>query len=307
MQPFRTMWKRGFARRLVVALAVMGVAGPVDAQEEPQIDAQINYVYASQFGFGGYRIGGLSAQVYSLPIEFTFPGVVMDWDLQVALPIQYGRFDVSGDAFGAEVDASLNTIGFQPKLQLDIPVFEGFRISPLGSMGVVAPFGGKVRITYRGEDVDAELDDDPFYTYQIGLSSLYERGLGEFTLSLGNAILYAGDAPFDRNETSQIEGYGTFRTGIDVRHPLGFKWGDLAPDASLFFIYSLFTPALKFTRIGDDVLSVPQIFEVGATLGSATPLVLPGLGDLLDGMRIGLGYDRGADFEAWHVVFGFPF
>jgi len=301
------MWKRGFTWTLFVVAAVMGMAAPTGAQQEPRLDAQINYVYASQFGFGGYRIGGLSAQVYSLPIEFTVPDLVMDWDLRIALPIQYGRFDVSGESFGAEVDASVNTIGFQPKLQLDIPVFEGFRISPLGSMGVVAPFGSKVRLTYLGQNVEAELDDDPFYTYQIGLSSLYERELGEFTLSLGNAILYAGDAPFDRKENSQIEGYGTFRTGIDVRHPLGFKIGDLAPDASAFFIYSVFTPALKFTRIGDDVLSVPQIFEIGATLGSSTPLVLPWLGDLLDGMRIGLGYDRGKDFEAWHVVFGFPF
>ena len=79
------------------------------------------------------------------------------------------------------------------------------------------------------------------------------------------------------------------------------------PDASLFFIYSLFTPALRFTRIGEDVLSVPQIFEVGFTLGSETPLVLPVLGGLLDGMRIGAGYDRGKEFEAIHVVFGFPF
>lgn len=305
MQPFSLMWKS-----LILAVCAAVLLSPMVArgQQEPQLDAQINYVYASQFGFGGYSIGGLSAQVYSLPIEFTVPNLVLDWDLQIALPIVYGRYEVSGETQGIGVRATTNTIGFQPKLQLDIPVFEGFRISPIGSFGFAAPFGSKVRVTYFGEPVeDVELDDETFYTYEIGVSSLYERELGKFTLSLGNAFLYAGDAPFSRTETSQIEGYGAFRTGIDVRHPLGFKWGDLRPDGSLFFIYSAFTPALKFTRIGDDVLSVPQIFEIGGTIGSSTPLVLPVLGDLLDGMRIGAGYDRGKNFEAWHVVFGFPF
>ncbi len=308
MQPLRTMWK---STRIVVAAvlwSVCGAAGVAGGQEELKLDADVNYVYAAQFGFGGYSIGGLSVQVFSLPLEFTLEDLVMDWDLRIGLPILYGRYEVSGETQGIEVSATTNSIGFQPKLQLDIPVFDGFRVSPVGALGVAVPFGGRLDVRAQGEPVEGvNLDTETFYTYEIGLTSLYERELGAFDLSLGNALIYAGDAPFTRTEASSIEGYATFRSGIDVRHPLGFKLGDLVPDASVFFIYSLFTPALKFTRIGDDVLSVPQIFEFGATVGSATPLVLPGIGDLLDGMRLGAGYDRGKDFEAIHVVFGFPF
>ena len=268
----------------------------------------MNYVYAAQFGFGGYRIGGLSVQVFSIPIEFTLPDLVLDWDLRTGLPILYGRYELAGETLGIEVSATTNTLGFQPRLQLDIPIVEGLRVSPRGSLGFAVPFGSRLDVKFRGQPIDGvSIDDEAFYTYEIGLSGLYERKLSDFTRSLGSAYLYAGDAPFQRTATSQIEGYGTFRAGVDLRHPLGFRIGDLVPDASVFFIYSVFTPALKFTRIGDETLEVPEIFEIGATVGSETPLVLPGLGDLLDGMRIGAGYDRGREFEAWHVVFGFPF
>lgn len=297
---------------LLVGLAALVasslVPGAARAQSAPRIDAEVNYVYAAQFGFGGYNIGGLSVQVYSIPIEFTLPDLVLDWDLRIGLPVLYGRYELSGATEGLEVSATTNTLGFQPRLQLDIPIVEGLRVSPRGSFGFAVPFGSNLNVRDRGEPVgNVALDDEVFYAYEIGVSALYERELSDFTLSLGSAFLYAGDAPFSSSDTSQSEGYGTFRAGVDVRHPLGFEIGDLVPDASVFFIYSVFTPALKFTRVGDDVLSVPQIFEIGATLGSETPLVLPGLGDLLDGMRIGAGYDRGRDFEAWHVVFGFPF
>lgn len=307
MQPFGAMGK---AVRCTLLGLLICLAGSIPAwgQSRPRIDARVNYVYAAQFGFGGYSIGGLSVQVYSLPIGFDVPDVVLDWDLQIGLPVLYGRYELSGETEGLRVDGASNSIGFQPRLQLDIPLTESFRVSPVGSFGFAVPFGSGFDLSFEGVPIEGvDIDDDAFYTYEIGLSSLFEHRIAELTLSLGNAFIYAGDAPFGSRESGEIEGYGTFRSGIDLRHPLGFRLGDLAPDASVFFIYSLFTPALQFTRIGEETLEVPQIFEVGATIGSATPLVLPLLGDLLDGMRIGLGYDRGQDFEAWHLVFGFPF
>jgi hypothetical protein len=230
----------------------------------PQLDAEVNYVYAAQFGFGGYSIGGLSVQVFSIPIEFTVPDLVMDWDLRIGLPIIYGRYEVSGESEGYRVSSATNTIGFQPKLQLDIPIFDGFRVSPVGALGIAGTFGSSLDLRFENESIDGfQIEEDPSFTYQIGISSLYERKFDQLTFSFGNAFIYAGDAPLSSNSSATIEGYGTYRSGIDFRHPLGFKIGDLVPDASLFFIYSLFTPALKFTRIGDDALSVPQIFEFG--------------------------------------------
>ena len=111
MQPFPVMWKPTFVVLAAVVLAaVVGPDGEVRAQDAvPKLDAEVNYVYAAQFGFGGYSIGGLSVQVYSLPIEFTVPDLVMDWDLRIGLPIIYGRYEVSGESEGYRVSASTNT------------------------------------------------------------------------------------------------------------------------------------------------------------------------------------------------------
>src|SRR5262245_17920687 len=79
-----------------VCAAVLLVAARAVAQQgdnEPQ--ARINYVYATQFGFGGYKVGGLNANVYQLPIAFTLDDVIGSWDLEVGLPITYGDFRFS--------------------------------------------------------------------------------------------------------------------------------------------------------------------------------------------------------------------
>ncbi|MBM4269959.1 MAG: hypothetical protein FJ144_25710 [Deltaproteobacteria bacterium] len=304
-----------FAVLVALVLVLVLVLGRSPALAETpldqDVDVSVNYVYATQFGFGGYSIGGLDVSVFSLPLEFTFDDVIGPCDVRLGLPVIYGYYRFEGTLDdGTLVKASTNSLATEIRAKLDIPVFEHFRVTPLAAWG----FGGTFDFSASasggsGDRADLDAADGPFYTYQIGLSSLYQVPWNEFTLSFGLAYLYAGDSPFgDTDEGFGSEAYGTFRTGFDVRHPLGFKIGPhITPDLSGFFIYSLFSPSLQFTRFEEEALQVPQIFELGATLGSSTPMELPVIGGLFDGMRIGLAYDFGEDFDAVNVVFGFPF
>jgi hypothetical protein len=148
--------------------------------------------------------------------------------------------------------------------------------------------------------------DIAFYTYQIGVSSLYERPWNGFTFSLGNSFIYAGDASFgDEDET--VEGYGAYRVGVAARHPLGFEIWTIEPDAGLYFVYNLFTPSLEFTRFRQSALEVDHLYEIGATIGTESPLDLPLIGRALDDMRIGASYDVAEGLDGFRLTFGFPF
>jgi hypothetical protein len=315
-----TATRSRLGRGVVLLGLLLAVPSPelhaLDPEEVP--DVRVNYVYATQFGFGGYEVGGLRVGVYSLPIGFTLDDVLGSWDLQVDLPVTYGRFRFRDSATlpngqTVEVRTDKNTIGAEPQLQLDIPIpaLPGFRISPVGAFGFGTTFSSSNSIQEDAVTRDLSSDEDVFYTYQIGLSSLYERRWREFLFSFGNTFIYAGNATFDGEEDDVVEGYGTYRTGVECRHPLGFKIADFVPDAGIFFVYHLFTPNLEFTRVGDTALEIDQIFEVGVTVG-ATEVSrvgwLPGfLNRALNKFSLGIGYQSGEGLDGFRLSFGYPF
>ena len=94
----------GKSARWVAVAAVTGTlaaAGAAGAQDDGSLDAQVNYVYAAQFGFGGYSVGGLSVQVYSMPIELTIDDIVGTWDLRIGLGYDRGKdFEAIHVVFG---------------------------------------------------------------------------------------------------------------------------------------------------------------------------------------------------------------
>jgi hypothetical protein len=291
------------------AAILLATAVPVAAQQrDREIRAKVNYVYASQFGLGQYSIGGLDVGVYSLPLKFQFEDVLGDSDLRVDVPITYGSYSFSdsrvsqGSAVSAKVES--NSLAVQPKLTLDIPLHEGLRVSPLVAWGIGFTFGTSGKLTVDGAAQPTDLGESAFYTYQAGVSSLYERPLGDFKLLYGMAFVWAGDSSLNDSDT---EDYGTFYTGPELRHPLGFHIGDITPDVGVFFVYHYFTPELQFTRSGREDLDVQQIFETGLSLGSSTPMHLPYIGDRLDRFRVGASYLAASGFDAFRINFGFPF
>ncbi|MBY0280489.1 hypothetical protein K2Z84_34575 [Candidatus Binatia bacterium] len=286
------------------------------AQIDPpgrQIDVAVNYVYAAQLGFGTYHVGGLSVNVYSLPLAYTLSDVLLDWRLKVEFPILYGGYSFRRSVEVEELDnarvkifADQRTLGAEPKLRLEIPILEPWTVSLIGAWGFGSTFD--TEISYRLPDGrrvrDREAEQDVwFYTYQVGVSSLLQHRIDRLTLGLGNAFIYAGTANLERAPSAQA--YGAVETGVEARHPLGFDVNGYDVDGSLFFIWYWFTPSLQFSRVEKRSLEVDDVYEVGLSFGAdqATPFEIPVLGN----PRLGVSYRAGNDLDALRVNFGFPF
>ena len=72
-------------------IAGMSAMKGVSAQTPPVAPANttvsLNYVYAASLGFGGYTVGGLTANVYTLPLSDTLQNVPTEgWELKLLLP-----------------------------------------------------------------------------------------------------------------------------------------------------------------------------------------------------------------------------
>lgn len=303
------------AAGLVLGLAP-GLAGNVRAQADPpgrQIDVAVNYVYAAQLGFGTYHVGGLSVNVYSLPLAYTLTDVLLDWRLKVELPILYGGYSFRKSVVVEELDdarvkifADQRTLSAEPKLKLEIPVLEPWTVSLIGAWGFGSTFDTEV--SYRLPDGrrvrDRQAEQDVwYYTYQVGVSSLLQHRIDRLTLGLGNAFIYAGTADLQRAPSAQA--YGAVETGVEARHPLGFDINAYEPDASLFFIWYWFTPSLEFSRVEKRSLQVDDVYEVGLSFGAdpGTPFDIPVLGN----PRLGVSFRAGNDLNALRLNFGFPF
>jgi hypothetical protein len=152
-----------------------------------------------------------------------------------------------------------NSLVVQPTLTLSIPLFDGFRLMPIGAWGAGASFATSGHATVDGQRMQLSSPDQALYTFTIGVSGLYERRWNAFTFYLGNALIWAGDATFEGGDSETAEDYGTFRTGIEGRHPLGLRLGHVVPDGGVFFVYHYFIPSLQFTRARAASLEVDQI------------------------------------------------
>ncbi|MCM0148732.1 hypothetical protein KCN56_09185 [Photobacterium galatheae] len=295
---------------LVITLAFTTVFQAQAAQ--PRINVQVNYVYTTQFGFGQYSVGGLDAEVFSLPLAFSFDDVFQSATLDLLMPVTYGRyrFSTDGDFQGNAVSAHANSesLAIQPMLMLNIPLSETVQISPLIAWGPGRNFGADGQIIVDGETYAVELDEAWFYTYQLGVSSLFQHDSGAYQFLYGMAFVWAGNGDWGNGTASNnAEAYGTFYSGAEVRHPIGVYLGSIPLNAGIFAIYHRFTPSLQFTRPGRGDLSVQQIIELGVSLGTDTSGNLPYVGDLLDDFRIGVSYQTNDNFHGVRLNFGFPF
>jgi hypothetical protein len=300
--------RRAGARcRVALAAALLSIGAAAAAQDE--LDVRVNYVYAAQFGFGSYSLGGLRVNVYTLPIPITWENVFRDWDLNLRVPIVYGRYRFSAryfeDNVRISVRSSTNSLAVAPQLRLDIPLADTWWVSPMVSWGFGSTFDTSGSAQIGDERASIDVSESWFHTYQAGVSTLYQRRWRGFTGNLGGALLGAGDDFFD--EDGNTERYGTFRVGAEARHPLGFEIAGRTPDAGLYFIYDRFFPSLQFTQVRRAALEVDNQYEVGLTFGAASPLQLPWVGDLLDELRVGASYVTGDGLDAWRLSTGFPF
>ena len=223
------------------------------------------------------------------------------WGLQVTADLTYGRFAFDADVdnipnSGNELTVTLDTLGGTVALELQIPVLDNWVLKPFVEGGLL----GVLHTEVSPAALAPLVRNDLTYTYAVGIRSRFHVDWHRWTFTLGNGLLYAGNATF-KGEDAQA--YAALETGMDIRHPLGFTIKQYAPDASVFFIHYYFFPALEFSRFMHTPLEVNNQFEFGVTLGTVPPLQL----GVISGLRLGVSYRFGDDLEGIRLNLGFPF
>ena len=298
---------------LATAVALWPAAAGSQTSGRDNTEISVNYVYASQLGIGSYEIGGLSVDVFTLPLSITLPLVsglgleppvdnAEDWRIRFKFAPSYGSFEFkANDPEFGRIRIRQHTLAFTPGIELIAPVTDIWSLKPFVDVGV-----GKI-IASSGEGAG---DENGFVTYTTGLRSLVDVPAGDYAFAFGNGVIFAGNDEIGGGGT---ENYWAIETGVQARRSLGFSLADLGigdpnyggvrPEAGLYFIHYYFPKALQFSRFRHDPLEVSNQFEFGLTLGSATPWELFWISD----PKIGVSYIFGDDLDVLRINFGFPF
>ena len=249
----------------------------------------LNYVYAAELGFGGYSLNGLTAQVYTLPLDYTLHDVLRNgWALRILAPIQLGLYSLKAtDTNGERISINQQSVAVVPGAELEIPVGNRTVLKPFGQFGVGHTFG-------------VDVGSPNFYVFLAGARAVSQWHVGATTISLGNAIIYAGDRPIGSGFS---EHYVSLQLGVELRHPLGFRIGALAPDLGVYTVYYYYPVPLVFSRFLEPELKIANQGEIGFSIGSATQFRLLGLPN----PRIGAGFIFGGGLTVLHINFGFQF
>ena len=249
----------------------------------------LNYVYAAELGFGGYSLSGLTAQVYTLPLDYTLHDVLRSgWALRILAPIQLGLYSLKvTDTDGERISIDQQSVAAMPGAELQIPVGSRTVLKPFGQFGVGHTFG-------------VDVGSPNFYVFLAGVRSVSQWHVGATTISLGDAIIFAGDSPIGSGFS---EHYVSLQLGVELRHPLGFTMGTLAPDLGVYTIYYYYPVPLIFSRFLEPELRIVNQGEIGFSIGSATPFRLLGLSN----PRIGAGFIFGGGLTVLRINFGFQF
>ena len=284
---------------LVLLGAVAGPAQDAAAQANiRQVDAQVNLPYAVQFGFGSYDVGGLSVNVFRVPVKHTFK-LEDAWRLVLTGYLGYGHFSFETSVFGPKITASEDFAFVLPQAELQIPLRRWWTVKPYVAAGLGRTFNASAAIE-GPPGGEFHVEEGFVFLYAAGISNLFEFQVHDFFLSVGTRLAGAGDAG-----QSTSTNYGTLQNGLEVRHPLGFPVKDLEPDVGVSFIYYHFFPSAKFSLPGGSPLEVSNQFEFGMDVGSLKPITLWIFE--IEKPRIGVSYRFGDGLTGVRVQFGFPF
>jgi hypothetical protein len=281
---------------LVFLGALAGAAQDAAAQmDSRQLEVQVNLSYAVQFEFGSYDVGGLSVNVFRVPVPHTFVlGPEEDaWRLVLTGYLGYGHFSFETRVFGPKITASEDLVFLLPQAELQIPLRRGWTVKPYVAAGLGGTFNASAAVEGQPGG-QLHVDEGVIPLYAAGISNLFEVPVRDFLLSFGTKLAGAGDGS---------QGYGTLQNGLEVRHPIGFRVKDLVPDVGVSFVYYYFFPSAKFSLPGKLPLEVSNQFEFGISVGAAKPATLW----IFENPRIGVSYRFGDRLTGFRVNFGFPF
>jgi hypothetical protein len=282
-------------------LSAMAAAHPHDVKAQ-QLNVQVNLPYAVQFGFGSYDVGGLSVNIFRIPLQQTLTLGPDDdaWRLALTAYLGYGHFSFETSALGPKIRATQDFLFALPQAELQIPLRRWWTLKPYVAAGFGSTFNGSAGI--EGAPGELHLDDGAVFLYGAGISNLFEFKMEDCSLSVGNRLAAAGDATVGQSRGTSTN-YGTLQNGLEVRHPLGVDVKGFLPDVGVSFIYYYFFPSAKFSLPGESPLEVSNQFEFGINIGSATPAKL----GIFNNPRIGVSYRFGDGLTGVRAQFGFPF
>jgi hypothetical protein len=295
-------WWPARGRYLHLALGLLGlVAGPIQDVAGQQLDVQVNLPYAVQFGFGSYDVGGLSVDVFRVPLKHTFALGPEDHAPRLVLTgyLGYGHFSFESRVFGPKVTATEDFAFVLPQAELQIPLRRWWTVKPYVAAGLGRTFNASATVEGPPEG-EFHVEEGFVFLYTAGISNLFEFHVQDFLLSVGTRLAGAGDATIGQSRSTN---YGTLQNGLEVRHPLGFTVKNIVPDIGISFIYYYFFPSAKFSLPGGSPLEVSNQFEFGINVGSANPFTLW----IIENPRIGVSYRFGDGLTGVRVQLGFPF
>ena len=278
---------------LCIAAPLTLAAETTQAQSQAVPDqyrtVDLNYVYAASLGFGGYSLAGLSASVYTIPLQYKLHDVFQNgWTLRLLAPVQGGIYSFrANDTDGRRIAIDQQSLSLVPGAELQIPLGDRAVLKPFAQFGLARSFGDGV-------------GNPDSWIYLAGARSVAQWRSGEFTFSLGTGIVFAGDKSIGSGFS---ENYIALQAGGEIRHPLGFSIGGFTPDLGVYAADYYYPSALRFSRFLRPPLRVANQNEIGFSVGSATPLHIL----FLSNPRIGAGVVFGGGLTVWHINFGFPF
>lgn len=266
---------------------------------EDVVEAQVNVPYVVQFGFGSYDVGGLSTNTFRIPLGHTFS--LGDGNDSVRLKftgyLGYSYADFETSWRGWKLTASQDYVFIMPHFELQLPLAPGWTIKPYASVGAGCAFNGWVKLEGWGRQSTRDTYD---FLYSAGVASLFEKPLGGFTAGFGTRLGWAEEVPLGAGGG---QGYATFQTGLEIRHPIGITLAGRRLELAGSFIYYYFFPAAEFSMAHERLLEVSNQYEFGTTIGFAGGTDLW----IFDNPRIGASYRFGDGLTGFRVNLGFPF
>ena len=200
---------------------------------------------------------------------------------------QLGIYEFHADVGGQHLSLNQQSASAVPGVELQIPVTDRLVVKPFAQFGAAHTFG-------------TGSENPNSWVFLAGARSVAQWRAGEYTFSLGNGIVYAGD---DTIGSGFSEHYVSLQVAGEVRRPLGFKIGGWAPDLGVYVADYYYPASLEFSRFLRPPLRINNQNEVGFSIGSAEPFKMLWLSN----PRIGAGIVFGGGLKVYHISFGFPF
>lgn len=241
---------------------------------------QVGYEYATWLGTGGFRVGARDVFILNLPFHKRLRQSSEDrFGLRILLPVTVGWLDK-----GALVSEDLQTLTFVPGVELDFQVVPRWHLKPFAQLGL-------------GKDFS---NGDTAYIGAAGVKSKYSLTHGDYSFTLGNALVVAGSQPDGDGRSST---FTRFDAGVEVYRPIEWTIAGRRARLGAFYIASFFASDAGVLRLDAGRDGIDTVHTFGLALGVETPLPLLGL----DLDWLGLSYISGQGLRGIQLNTGFPF